>query len=86
MIGSLKRFKILSDRYRNRRKRTLVKKLIGKGRAEARAQAKARDCSFERSLLYSQSSYIGMLEGFKKRKERRDLSFPPLCGSIIVGV
>jgi hypothetical protein len=28
---------------------------------------------------HSESSYIGMLEGFKKRKERRDLSFPPLC-------
>jgi hypothetical protein len=31
---------------------------------------------------HSESSYIGMLEGFKKRKERRDLSFPPLCGDL----
>jgi hypothetical protein len=25
-----------------------------------------------------------MLEGFKKRKERRDLSFPPLCGEFLL--
>jgi len=28
-----------------------TEKLIGKGRAEAPAQAEARDCSFERSLF-----------------------------------
>jgi hypothetical protein len=30
-----------------------TKKLIGKGRAEARAQAEARDCCFERSLIHT---------------------------------
>ncbi|MEM1282021.1 MAG: hypothetical protein AAGG81_00550, partial [Chlamydiota bacterium] len=28
-----------------------TKKLIGKGRAQARAEAEARDCSFERGLM-----------------------------------
>ena len=29
-----------------------TEKLIGKGRAGAQAQAEARDCSFERSLIF----------------------------------
>jgi four helix bundle protein len=32
-------------------KMALAEKLIGKGQAEARARAEARDCSFERSLM-----------------------------------
>jgi len=33
-------------------KMALAEKLIGKGQAEARARAEARDCSFERSLIF----------------------------------